>query len=82
MLSEWKMGTHPVAGVDYPQTFQAMDEWFRNDAACRDYPPTVFDDARGLLLHRLAQQAVAVAPAPYHTIANPGDSNGHEWPGE
>ena len=24
--------------------------------------------ARGLLFHRLAQQAVAVAPAPYHTI--------------
>ena len=28
---------HPVAGVDYPQTFQAMDERFRNDEACRDY---------------------------------------------
>jgi transposase-like protein len=27
----------PVAGVDYPQTFQAMDEWFRSDEACRDY---------------------------------------------
>ncbi len=24
--------------------------------------------ARGLLFHRLAQQAVTVAPAPYHTI--------------
>jgi len=24
--------------------------------------------ARGLLFHRLAQQAVAVGPAPYHTI--------------
>jgi transposase-like protein len=29
--------SHPVAGVDYPQTFQAMDERFRNDKACRDY---------------------------------------------
>ena len=28
---------HPVAGVDYPRTFQAMDEWFRGDEACRDY---------------------------------------------
>jgi transposase-like protein len=28
---------HPVAGVDYPHTFQAMDERFRDDAACRDY---------------------------------------------
>ena len=26
-----------MAGVDYPQTFQAMDEWFRGDEACRDY---------------------------------------------
>ena len=22
---------HPVTGVDYPQAFQAMDEWFRSD---------------------------------------------------
>lgn len=28
---------HPVGGIDYPQTFQAMDEWFRDEAACRDY---------------------------------------------
>ena len=28
---------HPVAGVDYPKTFQALDEWFRSDEACRDY---------------------------------------------
>ena len=27
----------PVAGVDYPRTFQEMDEWFRSDAGCRDY---------------------------------------------
>ena len=27
--------------------------------------------ARGLLFHRLAQQAVAVPPAPYHTIVGP-----------
>jgi transposase-like protein len=26
-----------VPGVDYPQTFQAMDERFRTEAACRDY---------------------------------------------
>ena len=26
-----------MAGVDYPQTFQAFDEWFRNDKACQDY---------------------------------------------
>ncbi len=28
---------HLVAGLDYPRTFQAMDERFRDDAACREY---------------------------------------------
>ena len=26
---------HPVAGVDYPSTFQELDEWFRDEVACR-----------------------------------------------
>src|SRR5689334_12824400 len=26
-----------VPGVDYPRTFQEADEWFRSDAACREY---------------------------------------------
>jgi transposase-like protein len=29
--------SHPVAGVDYPRTFQEMEQWFRDEAACRDY---------------------------------------------
>lgn len=29
--------THPAAGVDYPRTFHELDEWFRSEAACRDY---------------------------------------------
>jgi transposase-like protein len=29
--------SHPVAGVDYPRTFQEMDQWFRGDKACREY---------------------------------------------
>jgi membrane-associated protease RseP (regulator of RpoE activity) len=29
--------TRPVTGVDYPRTFQEMDDWFRDEAACRDY---------------------------------------------
>jgi hypothetical protein len=29
--------SHPVAGTDYPRTFQEMDQWFRDEAACRDY---------------------------------------------
>ena len=28
---------HPVPGVDYPRTFQEMDDWFRDDAGCRAY---------------------------------------------
>lgn len=28
---------HPTAGIDYPGTFQALDEWFRDDEACRGY---------------------------------------------
>jgi len=27
----------PVAGVDYPRTFEEMDQWFRDEAACRTY---------------------------------------------
>jgi transposase-like protein len=28
---------HPVAGVDYPRTFHEVDDWFRDDAGCREY---------------------------------------------
>jgi transposase-like protein len=27
----------PSPGVDYPQTFEEMDEWFRSEDGCRDY---------------------------------------------
>jgi hypothetical protein len=30
-----------VPGVDYPRTFQEVDEWFRSDAAYRDYVPAL-----------------------------------------
>src|ERR1035438_1506776 len=26
-----------LPGIDYPRTFQEVDEWFRTDSACRDY---------------------------------------------
>jgi transposase-like protein len=29
--------TMPVAGVDYPRTFQEMDDWFRDEPECRAY---------------------------------------------
>lgn len=32
-----KNAQHPVPRVDYPRTFQEMDDWFRDDAACRKY---------------------------------------------
>lgn len=28
---------HPVAGIDYPGTFQEFDEWFSSNDACLDY---------------------------------------------
>ena len=28
---------HPIPGVDYPRTFQEMDDRFRDDAGCREY---------------------------------------------
>ena len=28
---------HPIPGTDYPRAFHEMDQWFRTDAACRDY---------------------------------------------
>lgn len=27
----------PILGVDYPRTFQEMDDWFRTEGSCRDY---------------------------------------------
>lgn len=30
-------GARPIAGVDYPRTFQEMDVWFRTESGCRDY---------------------------------------------
>jgi transposase-like protein len=27
----------PIPGVDYPRTFQEMDDWFRTEEGCRDY---------------------------------------------
>jgi hypothetical protein len=35
VLSGLMKRSHPVAGVDYPRTFQELDQWFRDDDACR-----------------------------------------------
>lgn len=31
------LSAHPVGGVDYPETFQALQAWFPDDAACLAY---------------------------------------------
>jgi hypothetical protein len=28
---------YPVVGIDYPVTFQELDEWFSSDDVCLDY---------------------------------------------
>ena len=28
---------HPIAGIDYPRTFQEFDEWFNNEESCLNY---------------------------------------------
>lgn len=30
-------GSHPIAGIDYPETLQEFDEWFATEQACLDY---------------------------------------------
>jgi len=74
LLKRWLIGTHQ-GGIQHQHLDYYLDEFtFRfNRRRSR---------ARGLLFHRLAQQAVAVAPAPYHSIVSPADSNGPQWPGE
>ena len=70
LLKRWLLGTHQ-GGVKAHQLDYYLDEFtFRfNRRRSR---------ARGLLFHRLAEQAVAVAPAPYRAItgklANPANS--------
>lgn len=30
-------GSHPIGGIDYPETLQEFDEWFSTEQACLDY---------------------------------------------
>jgi transposase-like protein len=74
LLKRWLLGTHQ-GGVQHQHLDYYLDEFtFRfNRRRSR---------ARGLLFHRLAQQAVAVAPAPYHTIVSPENSADSQKSGE
>jgi len=59
------MGTHQ-GGIQRQHLDYYLDEFtFRFNRRC--------SKARGLLFHRLAQQAVAVGPAPYHQIIATND---------
>jgi len=74
LLKRWLIGTHQ-GGVQHQHLDYYLDEFtFRfNRRRSR---------ARGLLFHRLAQQAAAVAPAPYHTIISHENSNDSKRTGE
>ena len=74
LLKRWLLGTHQ-GGVQHQHLDYYLDEFtFRfNRRRSR---------ARGLLFHRLAQQAVAVAPAPYHAIVNHGNFDDSQKSGE
>jgi hypothetical protein len=66
LLKRWLTGTHQ-GGLQHRHLDYYLDEFtFRFNRR--------HSRARGLLFHRLAQQVVAVHPAPYHTIvaSHPG----------
>ena len=58
-IQAWKTPRILSPGVDYPQTFQELDNWFRNDAACREY------------IRRLRWPNGCRTCPPYHTIIDP-----------
>ena len=72
LLKRWLLGTHQ-GGIQRQHLDYYLDEFTFRFNRRRS-------NARGLLFHRLAEQAAAVDPAPYRTIigkpANPGDSVG------
>jgi transposase-like protein len=68
LLKRWLLGTHQ-GGIQRQHLDYYLDEFTFRFNRRRS-------NARGLLFHRLAEQAVAIDPAPYRTIigkpANPG----------
>lgn len=65
LLKRWLMGTHQ-GGIQHQHLDYYLDEFTFRFNRRRS-------KARGLLFHRLAQQAVATGPAPYHEIIATGD---------
>lgn len=56
---------YPVAGRDYPCSWNEFLDWFPNEEAC------FTARSRGLLFYRLLQQAVATDPATYDEVVAP-----------
>ena len=54
---------HPVAGTDYPRTFQEFDAWFCSEDNCLQYIAKL-RWPKGFLFHRLMEQAVERVPSP------------------
>lgn len=74
LLKRWLMGTLQ-GGIQHQHLDYYLDEFTFRFNRRRS-------GARGLLFHRLAQQAVAVGPATYRDIVNPDDAGAlerHPW---
>ncbi len=74
LLKRWLMGTHQ-GGIQQAHLDYYLDEFTFRFNRRRS-------KARGLLFHRLAQQAVSTGPAPYSKIVNPKNSNASPTSGE
>src|SRR4249919_808011 len=66
LLERWLLGTLQ-GGIQHQHLDYYLDEFTFRFNRRRS-------QARGLLFHRLVQQAVAIGPAPYHSIIKPGIS--------
>ena len=67
LLKRWLMGPHQ-GGVQHQHLDYYLDEFtFRFNRRG--------SKARGLLFHRLAQQALAAGPSPYNAIVTPAGSS-------
>ena len=74
LLKRWLIGTHQ-GGVQHQHLNYYLDEFTFRFNRRRS-------KARGLLFHRLAQQALAVGPAPYNAIVKPPGSSDSRTPGQ
>ncbi len=74
LLKRWLIGTHQ-GGIQHQHLNYYLDEFTFRFNRRRS-------KARGLLFHRLAQQALAAGPAPYNAIVKPAGSSGSPTTGQ